>query len=178
MLGLLVWLAALVPEPPDPSNPPSAVACELEITGMPVSIMRHHRLVVGADEERPLVPRVTLEVGDEALRLRVLGLRYHGDRWVSRQECEAAARVVLPVQPLPARVVFPCPPKGLTVQCPGCPGEAGQRVYLAEELPPVEMASWSREVTLVLRAPGYHREALEIELHPGPNSVHVELDAL
>jgi hypothetical protein len=176
MLGLLVWLVALVPVPaPDP---PSPVACEVEITGMPVSIMRHHRLVVGADDERPLVSHLTLEVGDEALRLRVLGLRYHGDRWVSRQDCEATPRVVLPVQPLPARVVFPCPPKGLTVACPGCPGEAGQRVYLAEELPPVDMESWSREVTLVLRAPGYHREALRVELHPGPNSVHVELEAL
>jgi len=176
MLGLLVWLAALVPE--SVPDPPSPVTCDIEITGMPVSIMRHHRLVVGADDERPVDSHVTLEVGNEALRLRVLGLRYHGDRWVSRQECEATPRVQLPVVPLPARVVFPCPPKGLTVACPSCPGEAGQRVYLAEELPPVDMESWSREVTLVLRAPGYHREELRVELHPGPNSVHVELEAL
>lgn len=175
MLGLLVWLAATSPGPPSPS-PPGALACEVEITGMPVSIMRHHRLVVGADDERALAPRVPLELGDEALRLRVLGLRYHGDRWVSREDC-AASRVVMQVQPLPARVVFPCPPRGLTVACPGCPGEAGQRVYLAEELPPIEMASWSREVVLLLRAPGYHREERTVELHPGPNSVHVELQA-
>lgn len=177
MLGLifLVWLAAKDPPPPPVLAP---VTCHIEITGMPVSIMRHHRLVVGADDERPLEPRMTLEVGDEALRVRVLGLRYHGDRWVSRQECEAAPRVVLPVQPLPARVVFPCPPRGLTVACPGCPGEASTRVYLAEELPPIDMDSWSREVTLLLRAPGFHRQELRVELHPGPNSVHVELDAL
>jgi hypothetical protein len=176
MLGLLVWLAMLGSDPPP--SPPSAVACEVEVTGMPVSLMRHHRVVVGADDERPLAQRLTLEVGDEALRVRVLGLRYHGDRWVSRQECAATSRVVLTVQPLPARVVFPCPPRGLTVACPSCPGEAGERIYLAEELPPVEMESWSREVTLVLRAPGYNRRELRVELHPGPNSVHVELDAL
>lgn len=144
---------------------------------MPVSIMRHHRVVVGADDERPLTSRVALVLGDEPLRVRVLGLRYHGDRLVSRQECEGS-RVVLQVQPLPARVVFPCPPRGLTVACPGCPGEAGQRVYLPEELPPIEMSAWSRSVTFLLRAPGFNRRELEVELHPGPNTVHVELEAL
>lgn len=172
MLGLLVWLTAMLPEPP------GTVACEIEITGMPVSVMRHHRLVVGASDERPLAARVALELGDVALRVRVLGLRYHGDRWVSRQECEVSRRVVMQVEPLPARVVFPCPPKGLTVACPGCAGEAGARVYLAEELPPIEMESWSREVELLLRAPGYHRQERSVVLHPGPNRVHVELEAL
>ena len=62
--------------------------------------------------------------------------------------------------------------------CPSCPGEAGARVYMAEELPPVDMESWSREVTFVLRAPGYHREERKLELHPGPNTVHVELESL
>jgi hypothetical protein len=40
------------------------------------------------------------------------------------------------------------------------------------------MGSWSREVTLLLRAPGYHRQEQRVVLHPGPNSVHVELEAL
>jgi hypothetical protein len=172
LLAVLLWVTAPGPAPPSP------VACELEVMGMPVSIMPHHRLVVGADDERPLSRLVALAVGDEPLRVRVLGLRYRGERWVSRQDCQASARVVMQTEPLPARVAFPCPPKGLTVACPGCPGEAGRRVYLAEELPPVEMVSWRREVTLLLRAPGYHRRELTVELHPGPNTVHVELDAL
>lgn len=146
---------------------------------MPVSVMSHHRLVLGDEDERPLVTQVELEVGDEDLRLRVLGLRYHGERWVSRQECELAHEPLpLTVQPLPAGVVFPCPPKGLTATCPLCPGEAGARVYLAEELPPVEMESWSREIDVLLRAPGYHRQLVHVVLHPGPNTVHAELERL
>jgi hypothetical protein len=175
MLGLMAALMWLAPPSPPPSAAP--VACELEVAGMPVAIMRHHRVVVGADDERPLTPRVALVLGEEPLQVRVLGLRYQGERFVSRQECERS-RVVMQVEPLPARVVFPCPPAGLTVTCAACPGEAGQRVYLAEELPPIEMAGWSRTVTFLLRAPGFNRRELEVELHPGPNSVHVELEAL
>jgi len=93
MLGLL-GLLGLLTGPPAESPEPPRFPCAVEIEGMPVSIMRHHRLVVGADEERPLAPRVALELGDEALRVRVLGLRYHGDRWISRQDCEASGRVV------------------------------------------------------------------------------------
>jgi hypothetical protein len=172
MLGLWVWLAATAP---DASK---AAVCELEITGMPVSVMRHHRVVVGADDERPLASVVLLELGDEGLQVRVLGPRYRGDRWVSRRECEAQGRMVMQVEPLPAKVVFACPPAGLTVACPGCPGEAGTRVYLAEDLPAIAMDAWSREVELLLRAPGYHRQERRLVLHPGPNSVHVELEPL
>lgn len=176
----MVWLASTIPDPPadPPAVLPELVTCELEVTGMPVSVMRHHRLVVGAADERPLAEHVVLELGDETLRVRVLGLRYHGDRWVSRQECAVEHRVVLTVQPLPARVVFPCPPRGLTVTCSGCGGEAGARVYFAEELPPIAMDAWTREVELLLRAPGYRRQEQRVVLHPGPNSVHVDLDPL
>ncbi|MCX4242926.1 hypothetical protein [Paraliomyxa miuraensis] len=173
MLGLLVWLALLQEEEPPPAR------CTVDVVGMPVSVMSHHRLVVGDGDKRPLVSQLEVEVGGEALRLRVLGLRYRGERWISRQECEATgAPLALTVEPLPAHVMFPCPPRGLTVECPLCPGEAGARVYLAEELPPIEMESWSREVDMLLRAPGFHRELQHVVLHPGPNTVHAELEPL
>lgn len=176
MVGLLVWLTMTLAEDPRGLG---TTTCSVEVTGMPVPVMSHHRLVVGSDGARPLAPRFELQVGEEALRLRVLGLRYRGERWVSRQECEAAGRAVqMTVEPLPAHVVFPCPPVGLTVECPRCPGEAGARVFLAEELPPVEMDAWTREIEVLLRAPGYHREVRRLVLHPGPNTVHVTLQRL
>lgn len=172
MLGLMMWLAsiAMVDPPPD--------GCEIEVVGMPVSVMPHHRLGVGTEQERPLASRMPIQLGEGSARLRVIGPRYRGERVVSAQECGPGAVVQLEVEPLPARIDFPCAPDGLTIACTNCADEVGARVYLPEDFPPLLMSSFSREVELLLRAPGFRRETRTVQLHPGPNRVHVQLRPL
>lgn len=185
MLGLLVWLVSMLGPPPEPPLPPSPTpsssssrACEVEVVGIPVSVMPHHRLRIGAQEERTLASRISLRMGPGSTRLRVLGPRYAGERVVSAEECREGAVVRLRARPLPARVAFPCAPKGLTVACPDCPGASGQGVRLAKDFPPVVMSSFSREIELLFRAPGFRRQTRRVQLHPGPNKVHVQLEPL
>lgn len=169
MLGLMVWLVSMAMVEPAPGT------CEVEVVGMPVSMMPHHRLGVGPTQERTLASRMPLSLDEGSTQLRVLGPRYRGERTVSAQECSQGEVVQLEARPLPARIVFPCAPSRLTIACSQCGGAAGERVYLAEDFPPVEMSSFSREVELLFRSPGYRRETRTVRLHPGPNRLHVEL---
>lgn len=168
MLGLLVWLASIA------MVEPSSEGCQVEVVGMPVSVVPHHRLRVGAGEARPLSARTPLRLAEGTTRLQVLGPRYRGERQVSAQECREGAVIRFEVEPLPARVTFPCAPQELTIACTGC-GAPGDRVYLPEDFPPVPMTSFTREVELLLRAPGFRRQTRRVRLHPGPNPLHVQL---
>lgn len=148
---------------------------------MPVSVMPHHQLGIGGREVRALRSRISLNslpMGEGSTRLRVLGPRYAGQRMVSAEECREGAVVRLQARPLPARLAFPCAPRGLTLVCPDCPGAAGQGVHLAEDFPAVLMSSFSLEVDVLFRAPGFRRQTRRIQLHPGPNRVHVQLEPL
>ncbi|MCA9712685.1 MAG: hypothetical protein KDK70_43050 [Myxococcales bacterium] len=156
---------------------PSVEGCEVEVTGMPVSVMTHHRLAV-ADHEHPLASRVPLRVGPGGARVRVLGPRYHAERSISAQECTPGAVIRLEVEPLPARIDFPCAPRGMTVECVDCSPPLRERIYRPEDFPPLPMSSFSRAVELLLRAPGFHRQRRRVRLHPGPNRLHVELEPL
>ena len=172
MLGLMLWLASMAT-----GDPPSD-GCMVEVVGMPVSVMHHHYLVVGKDEEHPVTTTIALRLSEGSTQLRVRGPRYHGQRGLDAAQCSGGARVEIQVDPLPARVAFPCAPVGMTVECSGCPDEVEPRVYLAEEFPPVPMSSFSREIEVLLRAPGFRHESRTIQLYPGPNSVQVQLEPL
>ncbi len=167
----LAWMVSAV-GPPVPS---AGVHCEVEVVGMPVSVIRHHRLWVGT-RARPLEPRMTIELPEQRTLVRVAGLRYRGERWLKADDCAQEGSLTLPVEPLPARVVFPCPPPGLTVTCTRCPGFAEDQVFLPEHFPTIEMDSFSQEIELLLRAPGFRRRTQPVSLHPGPNTLRVELD--
>lgn len=172
MLGLMMWLALV-----SMGDPPS-YECDLEVIGIPVSVMHHHRLGVGEEEDRALARRMTLTLGERVTRLQVLGPRYRGERLVSAEDCGEGAIVRLSAEPLPARISFLCAPSRLTISCSECPGAAAERVYQAEDFPLVPMASFSLEIELLLRSPGYRPETVDVRLHPGANSVRVELEPL
>ncbi len=125
---------------------------------------------------RPLTQRMDLKLEGRATQLRVVGPRYGGVRQIERGECIGGARVSLEAAPLPARMVFPCAPSGLTVVCTTC--KEPERVYLAEDLPPIPMTSFSREVELLVRAPGFRRANRTVQLHPGSNTVRLDLEKL
>jgi len=166
----MVWLASIMM-----GDPPSD-GCTVELSGIPISVMRHHRLAIGTDDERPLAQRMDLRLEGRATQLRVTGPRYGGARRLEAGECSGGALVSLEAAPLPARLVFPCAPSGLTIVCTTC--EESERVYLADELPPIPMTSFSREVELLVRAPGFRRANRKVSLHPGPNTVRLELERL
>ncbi|MCH9680509.1 MAG: hypothetical protein K0V04_03665 [Deltaproteobacteria bacterium] len=141
---------------------------------MPVSAISHHRIMVGTSQQ-PLRRRMTLDIQGEREFVRVVGLRYRGGQWLAADDCAAADPLPLEVEPLPARLVFPCPPEGLTVTCPKCTSEVAGRAFLPEHFPTIEMDSFSVEVELLFRAPGFYRRRQRVSLHPGPNQVRVQL---
>jgi len=172
MLGFVVWMVLMG------SADPPIDGCTVEVSGMPISVMRHHRLAVGADDERALEARVDLHLEGRAAQLQVIGPRYEGQRRLAAGECRDGAVVPLQATPRPARITFPCAPRGLTVACVRCPPSVGTRVHLAHDLPPMPMTGFTEEVELLLRAPGFQRQTRRVSLHPGPNTVRVQLEPL
>ncbi len=174
MFGLSVigW-ALLAASPPAPPR-----ACAVEVEGMPVAAMRHHRLEIGEGGRRPLSRRLEVPLVDERVQLRVIGPRYGGARWLSRADCAGDDPAKLVVAPRPATLVVGCPPKGMTIQCTDCPGVDEDALFLPKRFPAIAMSNHSRRVELVLRAPGYHVERRRFLLLPGPNELKVGLTPL
>lgn len=172
MLGLLVWLAMVATEP-EPSG-----GCSVSVVGMPVPAMPHHQLIVGQQDEVELSPTVRLPPLTEAVRLRVLGPRYRGDRTITPEQCRPDAELSFQVMPKPASLSFPCAPEGLTVTCRGCPGLDADQPYLGSAFPSVPMSASHLDVELLLRAPNRRRRTTTARLYPGPNTIQVELEQL
>ncbi len=174
MIGLSVIGWALLAA----SAPASQRACEVELEGMPVAAMSHHRLVVGESTRRPLARRLEVPLAGERVQLRVVGPRYAGARWLTRADCDSEHPAKLLVAPRPAMLVVGCPPKGMTIQCTDCPGIDEDALFLPEHFPSVIMTGHSRRIELVLRAPGFCVERRRILLLPGRNELKVELTPL
>jgi hypothetical protein len=151
----------------------------VELDGIPVSVIGHHQLAIDDDEGQRASRRFVLTVAPgENRRLELSGPRYHGVRWVSREECDEVMVVRMHVEPLPAELELTCPEKGMTLECQDCPGPAGERIYLAEHFPAIEVDAFDTAVWVLFRAPGFQRELKRLILHPGPNPRHIELRRL
>lgn len=180
MVGLLVWMAwiAALEPPPEPPPEPAPEVCELQVLGLPVPAMSHHALGIDDEPGRPLRPTMTLLHRADPMHLRVLGPRFVGEQIVQPEQCEPGKVVKLQVVPLPASLSFGCAPERTTVVCRNCPASVGDRVHTAEEFPAVPMSDVSRELELLLRAPGFRPHVLRVTVYPGPNTVPIHLEPL
>lgn len=160
----------MIEDPPD--------GCSIEVVGMPVAAMGHHRLDIGDEDDLELRPVVHLRTPTTPTRLRVVGPRYRGQRIVEPEQCRPDTTLRLEAEPLPATLAFPCAPEGLTVTCQGCPGLDEDQPHLGTDVPAVPMSSSYLDVELLLRAPNHRRRTIEVRLHPGPNVLRVKLEPL
>ena len=151
--------------------------CEVEVAGMPVSIMGHHQLVAGHDRY-PVQRRMPVHMIEDEMVLRVSGPRYSGALRVDRAQCRPGEVLRIDVKPLPARMSFPCAPPELTVECAQCPGHTKPLIRSAKAFPPLRMSSFTEQFEVVLRAPGYRRKTQMIRVHPGHNKIEVSLEPL
>ncbi len=148
---------------------PSPPTCVVRVEGMPVSLLRHHVVVVG--RERREAAR-TVEVARWDGEALLVGPRYTGASTLPNR-CEDP--VVLQARPKPARVELTHMPPNAVVSCIDCPGIDPHANFLVSNLPPMVMTAWAMEVTFWVRAHGYESRHEVIVLHPGQNSVHVPL---
>jgi hypothetical protein len=142
---------------------------------MPVSVMRHHQVTIDGETSRPATTRFSIAVAERSVDVAVGGPRFAGRRTVAGSEC--AEVVLLQVYPLPAQLIVQCPYAGMTLECPDCPGPAGERIHLAGDFPPIPVEAMETEVEILFRAPGYRRVWRSISLVPGLNRVRVKLEA-
>lgn len=151
----------------------------MTIEGMPVSVMRHHKVNVGVGPGRRAAQTFSFTLAEhERVRVEVTGPRYMGRRWVSRAECDAEPELSLSVQPLPAELTVTCPPKGTTMVCQDCPAPIGGKVYFPDQFPAIDVEDFETKFWVLFRAPGYQRKLEQITVHPGPNARRLVMEAL
>lgn len=161
----MLWISLLVGWL---SASPSAPACSVRIEGMPVPQMRHHALRVGG---RRYQAGPTVEVQPLANTVELDGPRYSGTA-VLPERCRS---VVLHAKPRPIAVAFEGAPPQAVVSCRGCPGLAPTQNVLPASMPPMQTTQWELVVTLWVRAPGFQAEELSVILHPGKNTVRLQM---
>jgi hypothetical protein len=172
MLGLMLMMGMVLAG----EAPPGVGQCEVLIRGLPRSSRASHVLQVGAQEPTAILSEtMPLRVERDLALVRVLGPRFRGAIVVPRKDC-AGNTLVLAVEPLPARLIFVCPPEMLTVRCRDCPDAA--RFYLPQDFPPLAVHGLERIVNLELRAPGYAMKVIRLRLSPGLNHVRVSMEQL
>lgn len=163
-LGLIVPYVASLSSTP--------VQCTVEVHGMPAAQLRYHELRIGEQLE-PAAARVSFELAAERT-VRLIGPRYRGDWTVSPDAC-AAGPVVLRATPLPALVIFHCPPEDAVVMCRGCSPDVDGRYHGAEEFPAFPMTEFQREVQFVLKAAHYEGREVRVVVNPGRNEIDARL---
>ncbi|HWB80235.1 MAG TPA: protein kinase [Nannocystaceae bacterium] len=166
------------PSKPAPPRAELKTDCKITIEGVAPSTARNWTLAVQPDDgERDIVKVTGLEVSfsfdGTAARVSISEAGWSGSRHVDRKDCLAGA--TLSVSPKPARVVF----KGdgtdqMVVSCvQGC--EAKQ--VMADKFPALsfEPGQDSLDVTLELVAVDFITARKKYTLHPGPNTLPVDL---
>ena len=149
---------------------PSPPVCVVHVEGMPISLLRHHSILVGAERREAArsveIPRLDVEA-------LLVGPRYTG---ASKLPDRCDAPVVLKAKPKPARVKLTEAPPNTVVSCVDCPGIDPHANFLVSNLPPMVMKGWAMEVTFWVRASGYESRREVAVLHPGQNDVRVPLN--
>jgi hypothetical protein len=153
----LVYLASFASAP---------VQCTVEVQGMPVGQLRYHELQIG-DRVEVASAKMSFELAaTESVRLT--GPRYGGQWFVSPDAC-AAGPVQLRATPLPALVIFHCPPEEAVVMCRGCSPAVDGQYHGADEFPAFPMTDFRREVQFVLKAARYRERTIHVVVNPGRN---------
>jgi hypothetical protein len=106
--------------------------------------------------------------------VRLVGPRYEGQWTLSPDAC-AAGIVPLQATPLPALIIFHCPPEEAVVLCRGCAPSVDGRYYGADEFPPFPMTGFRREVELVLKSAHYVDRTIRAVVNPGRNEIDARM---
>src|SRR5690606_1754430 len=136
--------------------------------GMPVAQLRYHELRIGKRVE-PAAPQLSFDVEEEQT-VELVGPRYAG-RWIVSPDACAAGIVPLQARPLPALVIFHCPPEEAVVLCRGCSPSVDGRYHAADEFPSFPMTDFRREVEFVLKSARYRDRTIRAVLNPGRNEI-------
>ena len=135
---------------------------------MPAAQLRYHELRIGTHVE-PAAAQVSFEIDGEAA-LELVGPRYEG-RWTISPDACAAGIVSLQAKPLPALVIFHCPPEEAVVMCRGCAPSVDGRYHGADEFPAFPMSGFQREVEFVLKSARYRERTIRAVVNPGRNEI-------
>jgi len=169
MLGLTTWVL-------DVWLMLAPVECEIEVHGVPASMLGYHRVSM-AGRTWPARQRLVIPVPASPSEIGLVGPRFGGRQSISAELC-AQGTIILAGVPHAARLVFLYAPADTVVRCLGCPGVDPTRYHFVDRFPSLALQALDVKLELILAARGHESRHIHLVLLPGENRIDARLEPL
>ncbi|MGH1340701.1 MAG: protein kinase domain-containing protein [Nannocystales bacterium] len=162
---------------PAPSGP-QPFSCKVQLTNIPFSTARNHKLQVGNRETLAIDARTIPLKLERETTVGLTGGNWRGTLRLTPELC-AKGTVNLPAQPRPAKVsISGVPPKTVIKCMKGCAGDdIGANQATDKVLRPIPLdGSGSQRVVFKLQAEGYRPKRVERTVHAGAQTLQIKLE--